>query len=958
MGLSVAFLAILSGAAARDIFVSPTGTGTGTQTAPYGSIQSAVNAAVAGDTIYLRQGTYAPSANTQFSKSGTVTSPICVRPYQSEKVIIDGENMPGTPKALDESLPNSERGIFHIQNANYWAFYDLEMINGPYGIYARDASHNYYNGLSTHDNYETGFQLEGASSNNTVLNLDSYRNRDPRKNGESADGFACKSGSGEGNVLRNARLWDNVDDGLDLFMFASPVTLEEVYSWGNGYNRWGFSPFEGDGNGFKLGITDNPPANHVVRNSIAFGNFKKGFIDNGNPDVVGVTPERSSAQGSTRAKTVGTLAKAPSVPTRDGIGKSSYIDGLLDEIRRLKSQNAQSAPSSIRDDVSQITTQTNTSSYIGNKVTTPSSGRGGSDNEEPSEAATLEVRPWFMNANVFRTPILISEVADAAFTTRFRQVISDPEEPQPKHILRLNYAPDKELMTLVKSDIPWPTPSRSRFLVEVALKYVSRRYHVVRRSSIMENLEQSIHNPSWGDLMLRSKLWALFAIGELYSTRSIPSERDFPGMAYFAKASRILGLLDERPGTDSIEIMLLLSFYSLVLNRRYSAFVMSGTAMRMAIVMGLHLNIPESQLRDPDLREHRKRLFWTTYIFDRVWASKLGHPSAIQDNDIGVDLPSEPVVGQTFGADFDDAAYHIANLRLAALVTKTVRSIYGQRNQGDATLSTRVQQALKDLRAWVEDLPTHLQIDNPDSGPKPISLHLSFNQCAILATRPILLHILRTQVASWPSSSPVTDAQVPASAITLSEACIRCARHSIRLLTDSWIDGSFATFDYFYTQYLFSALTILAASSLLDGPESRSDREAFEESARFLSQLRDAGNFAAQEYCHHVDVMKADLDKVYAKRMGLALGEQHTRGLAAEDVSSRFTGVGSAMSQFGPAPMLPAHTTAGMALTEPSLEELLAQPVLDLQFLEASFYDDHQGLYWPDFSTENWNDLA
>lgn len=95
MGLPFAFLAILSGAAARDIFVSPTGTGTGTQTAPYGSIQSAVNAAVAGDTIYLLQGTYAPSANIQFSKSGTVTSPISVRPYQSEKVIIDGENMPG-----------------------------------------------------------------------------------------------------------------------------------------------------------------------------------------------------------------------------------------------------------------------------------------------------------------------------------------------------------------------------------------------------------------------------------------------------------------------------------------------------------------------------------------------------------------------------------------------------------------------------------------------------------------------------------------------------------------------------------------------------------------------------------------------------------------------------------------------------------------------------------------------
>ncbi|CRK31339.1 hypothetical protein BN1708_015937 [Verticillium longisporum] len=287
------FLAFVGSALGRDIFVSPSGSGTGTLAAPYSSIQAAVNAAAAGDTIFLRAGTYAPSANIQVGKSGTRTAPISVRPYQSEKVIINGENMPGTPKALDESLPNSERGIFHIQNANYWAFYNLKLINGPYGIYARDASHNYYEGLSTHDNYETGFQLEGASSNNTVFKLDSYRNRDPRKNGESADGFACKSGSGEGNVLRNARLWDNVDDGLDLFMFGSPVTLEEVYAWGNGYNRWGFSPFEGDGNGFKLGITNNPPANHIVRNSIAFANFKKGFIDNGNPGSI--TFERNTA---------------------------------------------------------------------------------------------------------------------------------------------------------------------------------------------------------------------------------------------------------------------------------------------------------------------------------------------------------------------------------------------------------------------------------------------------------------------------------------------------------------------------------------------------------------------------------------------------------------------------------------------------------------------------------------
>lgn len=83
-----------------------------------------------------------------------------------------------------------------------------------------------------------GFQLQGSSSNNKVLYLDSYGNRDPRSNGESADGFACKEGSGEGNLLKGARLWNNVDDGLDLWEFKSAATIQDTMVWGNGFNRY------------------------------------------------------------------------------------------------------------------------------------------------------------------------------------------------------------------------------------------------------------------------------------------------------------------------------------------------------------------------------------------------------------------------------------------------------------------------------------------------------------------------------------------------------------------------------------------------------------------------------------------------------------------------------------------------------------------------------------------------
>jgi hypothetical protein len=87
--------ALIQQAHAASIYVSPTGKGSGTIDAPYGSIQTAVNAAKAGDTIYLRTGTYSPTTNIQITKSGTATSPITLRSYNSEKVVIDGEALPG-----------------------------------------------------------------------------------------------------------------------------------------------------------------------------------------------------------------------------------------------------------------------------------------------------------------------------------------------------------------------------------------------------------------------------------------------------------------------------------------------------------------------------------------------------------------------------------------------------------------------------------------------------------------------------------------------------------------------------------------------------------------------------------------------------------------------------------------------------------------------------------------------
>ncbi|KAJ4132518.1 hypothetical protein NW754_015335 [Fusarium falciforme] len=486
------------------------------------------------------------------------------------------------------------------------------------------------------------------------------------------------------------------------------------------------------------------------------------------------------------------------------------------------------------------------------------------------QGTLLEERPWFFDMNVLHTPVLIGEASDAAFATRFRQAISEPGH---SHIPRVNYAPDDRLLTLSDADCPWPIPSRARLLVNVALKYVSRCYHIVRKSQILEGLEQTIQNPHSTDSLLKSKLWALFAIGEMYSTRTAAKEKNFPGMRYFARATRVLRIISERPRIDAIEIRLLLSFYSLALNRRYTAYALAGSSVRLSVVMGLHLNVPESQLR---------------MLLPGNTGIECGGPLAIQDNDIEVDFPSDPVL-ETPSDDFADSAYFIASIRLARLAWRVINSIYTRRPQ-QKTLSQRVQEALRDLRTFVEELPPHLHIestDGPEPSPKPLSLHLYFNQVAITSTRPILLHVLRTHVSAW-ETQPRTEPQIPASAVTLSEACVR--------------------------------------------------------SAQFLAQLKENGNFAAEEFCRHLDAMKVCMAAVQSRRGDFTIPDANLIQLDGIDVSQALTA---------------ANPTAGMALSEPSLQELLSQPVLDLQFIDASMYHDgSQGLYWPDISPESWTTNA
>ncbi|WP_030439135.1 right-handed parallel beta-helix repeat-containing protein [Actinoplanes subtropicus] len=288
-------------AATVTLYVATTGSDSnaGTLAAPLKTIQKAVALVAAGGTIAVRGGTYALTSTITIAKSGTAAAPITLTAYNGERPVLDAEALPYTPGAVGSTIPSAQRGAIHME-ASYWRIAGLEIEHGPYAIYCDNCNDNTFDRLVTHDNYETGFQLQGTSAGNQILNLDSYNNHDPRKNGESADGLGIKQGSGAGNVVRGVRLWNNSDDGFDAWEFTSAITIDGSVAYGNGYNRWNIPDYSGDGNGFKLGGSGGtgPAAAHHLTNSMAWGNSATGFTDNGNTGAI--TVDRCTAYQNTR----------------------------------------------------------------------------------------------------------------------------------------------------------------------------------------------------------------------------------------------------------------------------------------------------------------------------------------------------------------------------------------------------------------------------------------------------------------------------------------------------------------------------------------------------------------------------------------------------------------------------------------------------------------------------------
>ncbi len=268
------------GAATR--YVSPTGndsTGNGSINAPYKTLQKAHDMTGAGDTIYMRGGTYFPAAQTTITRSGSNGNYIKVFAYPGETPVIDAINHPAGDY------------IIRMNSASWWHIKGLELKNGAKnGLYlAGSSSNNIIENNNIHHigrlapggcGCGTAIAIYGTGGNNLVLNNDVHDNDDAlSSDGGGANGINLVT-TGTGNVIRGNRIWRNSDDGIDMWD-AAPALIENNWSWENGYTLVGSNlVVRGNGVGYKLGGSATNDGGHTVRNNLAWLNRVNGFHEN------------------------------------------------------------------------------------------------------------------------------------------------------------------------------------------------------------------------------------------------------------------------------------------------------------------------------------------------------------------------------------------------------------------------------------------------------------------------------------------------------------------------------------------------------------------------------------------------------------------------------------------------------------------------------------------------------
>jgi hypothetical protein len=191
------------------------------------------------------------------------------------------------------------------------------------------------------------------------------------------------------------------------------------------------------------------------------------------------------------------------------------------------------------------------------------------------------------------------------------------------------------------------------------------------------------------------------------SSRGRPSQSEGCFLSAVAWIENIITY--SKSDIETLRSILLLAQYIALNPSRGSLWHLTGTALRLCIDIGLHWETAEQILNmDPDLLHQRRRLWYSTYHFDRVLCITLDRPFGIIDESTRVPLPSPWARSRRLGrppSDYDVHNQRAHNHMFAmSMLESEIKHVQHNQVWTQKLASPRI-----DYSAWILDIQPRLQ---------------------------------------------------------------------------------------------------------------------------------------------------------------------------------------------------------------------------------------------------------
>ncbi|QEU61453.1 Put3 [Kluyveromyces lactis] len=412
-----------------------------------------------------------------------------------------------------------------------------------------------------------------------------------------------------------------------------------------------------------------------------------------------------------------------------------------------------------------------------------------------------------------------------------------------------------------------PSYSYAMLLIDTFITYNDGCFYFFNEGIVKHYLKQTYDGiSSFEDHTLQTiwfcKVLLIFATGEMYlgtanningnklSSKETPK---LPGSGFFEQASEIFsclfssGRVENVTKEGGIEVMLLYAFYLQVADCTVASYFYFGQALRACLILGWHVDAQRDCLTRFEL-EHRRRIWWTVYMFERMLSSKAGLPLSFTDNTITTELPDDfDMTNPPPGCDkyiFPEAEYITNCVRITQINAQILNKMY--QKQPDSNILPVLKDIVTQLLEWRTHLSDFLQVDFTQKDLKISRLctnvFTEYFQGMNLAIRPLLFHFASIQLKQFEVTNAYINLKNYSRTISsLLNCSLQGSINTIRSLWALMDQNMVALFGYMDREYIFTSACTLILFNAAFGIHDQT-YEHLDHALRIFTKMRNLGN--------------------------------------------------------------------------------------------------------------------